>query len=85
MITCPDCNGRGTLDALLNRGREGCEWATITCFTCNGAGQITEIQAAAMCTRGAIRADRIFRDETIKEAADRLGMSLGEYSRMERG
>ena len=84
-MTCPDCNGEKTLNALVNRGEKGCAWESIPCITCHGAGKVPESYLAARAEGGRRRAERIARGETLMEMSRRTGIGVVELSRQERG
>lgn len=84
--TCPDCDGFKTLRALVNYGgARGCVSEMVPCITCHGEGQITDEQAAAIEKSERIRRERLDLGETMKQAAQRLGMTLREYNDYEHG
>lgn len=89
MTTCPDCEGKKRLPALVNRGAAGCSWEQIPCVTCRGVGEVSADYSTrreeAKSNGAVLRASRIARGETLLEAARRNGVSVVEYSRLERG
>ena len=57
----------------------------IPCHTCNDAGTITEEHAARIAVGKKLRAERIARDESVMEAAKRIGVRPSELSDIEHG
>lgn len=85
-MTCPSCDGAKTVMALVNYGgKKGCVAERITCITCDGAGEITEDKQREMEERDRIRRERVERNETMRDAANRLGMTLMAYCDYEMG
>ena len=88
-MMCPDCNGNKRSQALANYGAAGCKWIEIPCVLCQASGEISDERGAqiaeAKAAGAALKAERLARDETLLEAARRLGVKISEYSRMERG
>lgn len=85
---CPSCDGKGSLDALVRRATDygsSCQWESINCFVCHGNKVIDSTLAKRMREGRRMREDRLSRKETIKEAAERLGMGVVAYSQAERG
>lgn len=64
---------------------KGCVWETIDCITCYGAGEVTEEFMQRREEGARIRNERLARGESMKEAANRLGMTLIEYNKYEHG
>lgn len=83
-IKCPSCGGFGRTNALVNRG-DVCTWENVSCATCKGHGWITGEQVERRDKGEAMRRARLDRDETQREAAQRLGISVVTYSQAERG
>lgn len=87
MHECPSCGGKGAMQAFINRGpdirRHSLE--TIPCRTCEGQGSISEAQAAAIRHGASLRAERIAKGMTLREAAKEAGMSPSTLSALERG
>lgn len=87
MPICPRCDGSGKTGPVhINRGSKPHEWRSeMACDFCGGAGKISEDQADAMKLGKAFRERRVARDESLREAAKRLGMKASELSALERG
>ena len=87
-MNCPDCDGNGGSQGFVTR-TTGCRLEFIQCRTCAGTGEIAADEAAAMEERRiagrALRAERMARDESLGEAAARLGISPMELSAKEHG
>ena len=83
-LTCPSCDGAGTIFALVDgpsyRGPK-----TLTCHRCAGSGRITQAQMDAIESGRRIRENRLERNVSMGEEARRLGMSVSEYSAIEHG
>jgi hypothetical protein len=88
-MICPSCNGAKRLFAFWD-GRDKDGKATsgsgmVNCFTCDGAGEITEEHARRIAAGRARMEARIARRVTLKEEADRLGITPAELSAIESG
>lgn len=83
-LTCPSCDGTGTIFALVDgpiyRGSK-----TINCHRCAGVGRITRAQMDAIESGKRIRENRLARNVSMGEEARRLGVSVSEYSAIEHG
>lgn len=88
-MECPCCNGRKTFDAFIDYAdpdgsRQG-EFRRMTCQTCGGTGTVTEDVAHAIARGRKYREARMARGESLRECAQRLGISAADLSRVERG
>lgn len=88
--TCPECDGRGTFAAFVDGHRpDGTAWGefrpAVQCFLCGGAGKIPEEHLKWRAIGEAHRKARVKRMESIREAAERLGVSPSQLSAMEYG
>lgn len=81
MRTCPRCNGRGSSLALVNPGG----MQRLQCFTCGGAGSITEEHEVRIKRGKLLHAHRMDRLEGLYDFAERHGISLTDLSSMEAG
>ena len=84
MTPCPDCKGTKIMSGI-GCGPDGCKPITLPCFTCDGIGSISEDQAERMRTGEAMRLDRLVRDMSLREEAQRLGIKARELSDLEHG
>ena len=85
-MICPDCNGERKVFAHVNRGEKGPSgFETIDCFRCKAAGEVPDEQALWILEGKLRRTDRISRDISLREEAQRLGIPVVQLSAMERG
>ena len=84
-MICPYCNGRKTVESLLHFANRGCEWRTLPCDCCRGAGEITGEHAERIVTGRKMRDERLARGASQREEAKRLGITPQELSRREHG
>lgn len=84
MITCPDCKGQRTMNALVQQAG-GCRMMTLPCIRCKGSGEIPFAMLRWMVEGYSLRVDRLHRDLTQREEAARLGVSVVVLSQMENG
>jgi len=82
-MKCVYCEGKGTLQALVNRGDEGCAWESITCIECHGSGSISDERRDELLAAEKMRKDRKARGLSLREEAARLGITPAELSRRE--
>jgi DnaJ-class molecular chaperone len=84
---CPHCNGEGGGNAFINRGPDisthSVEW--VRCRTCEGAGVISGERAVLVAQGKAMRDARVARQETLLEAARKMGITPSRLSAIERG
>ncbi len=88
MPICPDCDGQKQFTGFVcrygpNGGRGSVE--TYNCHTCNGVGTITPEHATRIDAGKKLRAERLSRDESLMEAAKRMGIRPSELSAIEHG
>ena len=81
MKTCPRCKGEKNVRLFVCASV--CEWRTMPCFTCKGAGEITDEHDEALAKGEAMRLDRISRGLSSREEAKRLGITDIELNRRE--
>lgn len=89
MPTCPHCNGakRGLcfLDGVDKDGHH-VGWQEIRdCSTCQGTGEVDDITAKRIEAGRKLRRARLDKYESMREAAQRLGIRVVEYSQIEHG
>ena len=84
-FVCPICEGRKRALAHINRGSAPHSWEKMDCRACAGTGMISAETATAIANGRSMRERRIARDESLREAAKRLGVSPAELSRIEHG
>ena len=83
-MTCPTCSGQKLLIVHLHTTTGG-RWEKRACFTCCGAGEITEDHARQIEEGERRREDRKARYTTLREEAARLGISARQLSDIENG
>lgn len=84
MVVCPSCNGVGGGYGFAC-GPKGGGVRYLACTACKGAKEITE-EHAARCAQGErMRRERLGRNITLRAEASRLGVDIGEWSRIEHG
>lgn len=88
-MVCPSCLGAKSVMAIIDRrGAAGMPTGSVErvpCRVCGGSGEISEELAAAIHAGEQLRAERLARGETMREAATARGISVVEYSKLERG
>jgi hypothetical protein len=89
-MLCPDCKGQRERFAFVDGYDEhtGQHWGGIRmmpCFTCNGTGEVDDCYPEWRERGRALKARRMEPYVRMGDMADRLGIGLCEYSRMERG
>lgn len=52
MVKCPQCNGEKVLKRLISREWEEEKYENSPCPTCQGEGEVSELQAAVYKARG---------------------------------
>lgn len=84
---CPRCEGRGWFGPVhINRGDKPHEWRErMDCDFCNGSRVIDKDHHDAWEIGQAFRGARCAREESLREAAARLGMKAPELSALELG
>jgi hypothetical protein len=85
MVTCPSCKGKGTIAAFVDTATDGWFDPTLQCSRCKGLGAVDRQQEEWVRVGGTHRTWRVAQFESIKECADRLGISSAELSGMEHG
>lgn len=86
-LVCPGCGGEKTALAHFNTGADSSQhyWAKAPCPTCQGEGVVTQQHWDAIQHGKQLRAERRARQETLFDAARRMGISTPELSRLESG
>lgn len=88
MLTCPNCDGRKSVEALVDYGgkdRHKSGPQTLPCPTCKGEGVITEEYKRRMDDGRALRDDRVARGVSQKQEAERLCIDPRALNDLERG
>ena len=87
MNPCPRCQGRGWYGPVhINRGDQTHEWRErMQCDFCAGTGKIDDDHRDAWKLGQAFRGARCAREESLGEAAKRLGLKASELSALEMG
>lgn len=83
---CPHCGGRRTVTAFVDCAdsrQSGVR--TITCPECKGAGTVTPEYLERREKGSAMRDDRLARNLSLREEAERRGMKARELSDLENG
>lgn len=83
-MICPGCEGAKQVFAHVNYG-DGGEYKWINCFRCKGSGEVPDEQAEWIVAGKLLRAKRVGDGRTLKEEAERLGMTASELSAVEHG
>lgn len=84
-MSCPSCEGRGTIAAFVERESGGHYDPTLTCSRCLGIGVVSAEVSAWIKIGTAHRLWRVAQRESIMECADRLGIQPAYLSGMEHG
>ena len=84
-IKCVECEGRGKVRVQVRLRVGPCREMTVTCLRCDGAGDMPEVMRTWILEGVRLRSSRLARGLTQREAAQRLGVSIGELSQMEHG
>lgn len=84
---CPRCDGEGRVGPVhINRGDKPHQWIDeMTCDLCGGNGTIDAAKRKAIDLGRQLRAKRLEREESLTEAAKRLGLRPNELSAFETG
>lgn len=83
-LTCPDCNGAGTMTALVNR-TSGCKEENVVCAVCRGSGGLSDEQFQALELGRKAYLERVARGESLREAAVKIGCLPVALSDFEHG
>lgn len=78
METCPQCNGFGEIVAFPRPIK-------ITCELCRGSGKVSDKKILWVKQGKILRGRRMAMGITLREAARRHKVDVGNLSRMERG
>jgi hypothetical protein len=81
-MICPNCKGKKQFTAILC-GEGGCRSGVMQCHTCNGLGEVTEEHYKKILIGEFKRKDRISRGLSLREEAERLGITPYELSKLE--
>jgi DnaJ-class molecular chaperone len=84
---CPKCGGFRRIGPVhINRGSLPHLWlSSVPCRFCHGSGTVSEERRVAHERGERLRAERVARNESLREAAQRLGVSASKLSALERG
>ena len=88
-MNCPDCHGKGYFIGVvhydLKDGGSYNKFGKIPCSLCEATGEVPDETQKWIDIGKQMRADRLKRKEVQRVAASRMGLTLKEYSDMERG
>lgn len=85
-MKCTKCDGTGRIFAHVHtRDPKTHGFQYIGCFHCDGTGKISKQQAELIEVGEELRKDRQRRGLTLRQEAERLGISIVELSERERG
>ena len=83
-VTCPECGGGGSAPGIVC-GSDGCRAMNLQCGLCGGSGTVTVRQANWYRRGNAMREARKAAGRTLRQEADRRGMTQVRLSKMEAG
>lgn len=85
--TCETCGGRGSTGPVhINRGDAPHEWReSMPCRDCAGTGRWTAERHARWQAGQKMRAERLARGESLREAAQRMGITPARLCDIEAG
>lgn len=84
-VICLACGGNRGSTALVKIADQGCTTRWMDCSLCGGLGYVSEQKMDWLHEGHRLRYERITKNRSLREEADRLGLSAVEYSKMERG
>lgn len=84
-MRCEHCNGTGTVAALARPSEGDCFEVKLSCWTCDGAGTVTQAKLDAIERGRVLRRARIDRGQTVREVASEYGMTASQLSALEHG
>lgn len=84
-VKCPNCNHPGEKGLCVATGPSGSTWHERHCETCGGTNQISLPRLRWILKGRILRAQRIARGETLREAAFKFGCSPTILSHIEIG
>lgn len=85
LLECPRCHGKG-FSFAIKCGVGHCSTGNSNCSTCDGVGKVTASAAERIRQGELMRNDRVHgRCVALRGEADRLGLSMSEWSRIEFG
>ncbi len=83
-LQCPDCDGTGRTWAMVD-WRGGGELREVPCFLCRGRGTFTASEMAQIEHGRKLRDDRKARGLTLRQEANRRGITMEELTDLEHG
>jgi hypothetical protein len=88
-MNCPDCHGKGYFIGVAHfdmvDGKSYNKFGKIPCRLCEATGAVPDEMQKWSDIGKRMRADRLKRKEVQRVAASRMGLTLKEYSEIERG
>ncbi len=82
---CPVCGGEGRIRAIVCERGRNCRVQWLDCSLCAGNGEVDASHLERIRSGEALRADRVRRRVSLREAAAEMGISPAELSRRENG
>jgi len=83
-VHCPRCNGEKTMEGFITTS-SGCSYGAITCYTCNGSGEVADPVAEDIETGKQLRLKRLASDFSLRELAKKLEIRGAWLVSFERG
>lgn len=83
-VLCPACEGICESPGIVC-GNLGCRHVMLKCSLCGGLGNVTPVQHARYLRGQELRKRRVEQNKTLRQEADRLGITQSELSKMEQG
>lgn len=88
-MKCPDCDGKGRFAGIVHcdliDGSSRNECGEISCKRCEATGEVPNETQKWIDIGRRMREERLKRKEVQRVAAKRMGLTLKEYSDMEKG
>lgn len=89
-MICPHCDGAKVVNCFWDgtdpkTGRRTGGYGPLTCFLCNGTGEVDQPYQARIVLGEIVRKDRIARGLSLRQEAARRGITAKELSDLEHG
>lgn len=85
MLTCPSCKGERYTTVLARVAGSGCKRIEMSCSTCQGAGEVDDDYPRRRNDGRKLKAWRLKRDLSMREACRRFNISPVDWSHFEFG